>query len=153
MKLSEVLKKEAVLANLDAADKAEVLKELSYFTADNYPSLNEAKLYEALTAREKICSTALDEGVAIPHGKLSGINSIIAVFARKNDGVNFDSLDGNPTQLFMLLLSPENSSGDHINALARISKIFKNKVIRSKLLEANSKEEIYDILIEEDEKL
>ena len=153
MKLSEVLKKEAVLANLDAADKTEVLKELSSFTADYYSSLNEAKLLEVLTAREKICSTALDEGVAIPHGKLSGINGIIAVFARKKDGVNFDSLDGNPTQLFMLLLSPENSTGEHINALARISKIFKNKMTRSKLLEANSKEEIYDILIEEDEKL
>ena len=153
MKLSEVLKKEAVLANLDAADKTEVLKELSSFTADYYSSLNEAKLLEVLTAREKICSTALDEGVAIPHGKLSGINGIIAVFARKKDGVNFDSLDGNPTQLFMLLLSPENSTGEHINALARISKIFKNKMTRSKLLEANSKEEIYDILIEEDERL
>ena len=153
MKLSEVLNIETIVPELSSSNKPDILKELSSYISLKYSNVNENKIFETLLDRENICSTAVDEGVAIPHGKLSGLNNIITMVARKRDGVDFDSLDGNLTNLFILVLSPIDSSGQHINLLARISKIFKDQNLRAKLLEAETKEQIYEILIEEDEKL
>ena len=153
MKLSEVLNIETIVPELSSSNKPDILKELSSYISLKYSNVNENKIFETLLDRENICSTAVDEGVAIPHGKLSGLNNIITMVARKKDGVDFDSLDGNLTNLFILVLSPIDSSGQHINLLARISKIFKDQNLRAKLLEAETKEQIYEILIEEDEKL
>ncbi len=91
--------------------------------------------------------------MAIPHGKVSGISNIIAAFGRSVEGVDFDSLDGKPTHLFILLLAPETSSGIHLKLLARISRMFSNPQFRSRLMIAATEEELYHMIIEEDAKI
>lgn len=148
----DVLRKESVIPNLRSKTKLDVIKELSDRVSSIYPNVNKEALVSVLIEREKLCSTAVDVGVAIPHGKLSGISDIIVAFGRSLKGIDFESLDGNPTYLFILLIAPENSAGTHLKLLARISRLFKEKDFRSKLLKAQSQDEIYDIISEEDAK-
>ncbi|GIW46386.1 MAG: PTS fructose transporter subunit IIA [Deltaproteobacteria bacterium] len=152
MKIADVLKKESVIPYLRSKTKAEVIRELSEHVSSVSNNINTERLVEVLMERERLCSTAVDSGVAIPHGKLSGISNIITAFGRSIEGVDFESLDGNPTHLFILLLAPENSVGTHLKLLARFSKIFKSPEFRSKLMQAKSQDEIYELIIEEDAK-
>lgn len=148
-----MLEKENIIANLNSETKNGVIKELSDQISSTKPSIDSGELYEVLLKREKLCSTAMNSGVAIPHGKLSGLNNIVAGIARSKKGIEFDALDGEKTSIFILLVSPERSNNKHINLLARFSKIFKKAEIRKKILNAKSSDEIYEIIIEEDEKL
>ncbi|HSE83745.1 MAG TPA: PTS sugar transporter subunit IIA [Thermodesulfobacteriota bacterium] len=152
MKLVDALKKESIIPNLTSRNKVELIRELSERVTSVYPNMNTERVFNVLMEREKLCSTAVDEGVAIPHGKLSGISNVIAAFGRSKEGIDFDSLDGNPTHLFILLLAPENSAGMHIKLLAKISRVFKIRSFRSLLMEAKSRDEIYEIIAEEDDK-
>ena len=152
MEINDVLKKESVIPNLYSKTKSEVIRELSDKVATIYPNFNRENLISVLLEREKLCSTAVDEGVAIPHGKMSGISSIIVAFGRSIEGIDFESLDGNPTHLFILLIAPENSSGVHLKLLARISRIFKNPDFRSRITKAGSQDEIYELILQEDAK-
>jgi len=153
MKMSEVMERNTVIPHLKSEDKKHVIQELSDKVASEYPGINNEKLVELLLEREKLCSTALDAGVAIPHAKLSGISDIIIGFGRSIKGIDFDSLDSKTTHFFILLIAPENSTGRYIELLARISMIFKNADFRSRLMKAESREEIYENIISEDEKL
>lgn len=153
MKISEVLDRSSVIESLKSANKPEVIKELSQSLSKEHPGINNEKLIEALSEREKLCSTALDSGVAIPHAKLEGISDILVVFGRSEKGIDFDSLDRKPSHLFILLVSPENSAGTHIELLARISMVFKDSDFRARLMKAQSSEQIYESIISEDEKL
>jgi PTS system nitrogen regulatory IIA component len=152
MKIVDVLKKESVIPELHSKNKPEVVKELSQLVSSLYPNINTDRLFQILMEREKLCSTAVDSGVAIPHGKLGGISNIIAAFGRSVQGIDFESLDGNPSHLFILILAPENSSGAHLKLLARISKIFRIPEFRARLMEAKTQDEIYEIIAEEDAK-
>lgn len=152
LEINDVLKKESVIPNLYSKTKSEVIRELSDKVATIYPNFNRENLISVLLEREKLCSTAVDEGVAIPHGKMSGISSIIVAFGRSIEGIDFESLDGNPTHLFILLIAPENSSGVHLKLLARISRIFKNPDFRSRITKAGSQDEIYELILQEDAK-
>jgi PTS system nitrogen regulatory IIA component len=107
---------------------------------------------QALEDRERLNSTALGEGVAIPHGKLAGVKRVLAAFGRSSQGVDFSSLDGKPTHLFFLLVAPEDSAGAHLKALARISRLLKDQGFRAKLLRASDARELYRTIREEDEK-
>lgn len=151
--MSEVMERNTVIPHLKSEDKKHVIQELSDKVASEYPGINNEKLVELLLEREKLCSTALDAGVAIPHAKLSGISDIIIGFGRSIKGIDFDSLDSKTTHFFILLIAPENSTGRYIELLARISMIFKNADFRSRLMKAESREEIYENIISEDEKL
>lgn len=151
--IADVLRKESVMLNLKTKSKPEVIRELAELVTEQYPNLSRDNLVSVLLEREKLCSTAVDEGVAIPHGKISGLSNIIAAFGRSVEGVDFESLDGNPTHLFILLLAPESSSGIHLKLLARISRIFKNPEFRARLMEAQTEEGLYSIIIEEDAKI
>ena len=152
MKLTDVLKKEFIISDLLSNSKDDALKELSDYASKVSPNLNSETLNEILVERENLCSTAIDEGVAIPHGKLAGLPSIFVMFARSIKGIDFESLDGNPTHFFVLLIAPDNSAGDHIHLLARISKIFKEQEVRDKISDADTNTDIYEILLEEDAK-
>lgn len=152
LEINDVLKKESIIPNLYSKTKSEVIRELSEKVATIYPNFNRENLISVLLEREKLCSTAVDEGVAIPHGKMSGISSIIVAFGRSIEGIDFESLDGNPTHLFILLIAPENSSGVHLKLLARISRIFKNPDFRSRITKAASQDEIYELILQEDAK-
>lgn len=150
MKITELIKDSLIILNLQATSKQQVLEEISQFTADR-SNLNKIKILDVLKERENICSTALDEGVAVPHGKLPGINRIICTIARSSKGIDFDSLDEKPTHIFILMLSPENSSGLHIQALSVISRVFKNLNLREGILKANSEDEVYNLIIKEND--
>lgn len=152
MKISDFLKKESIIPLLSSKSKKEVLGELSELVASQYPSLNSESLVDTLQQREDLCSTALDSGVAIPHCKMSGLNTIIAAVGKSDQGVDFDSLDGKPSHLFILILAPDNSAGSHLKLLARISNVFKSPVFRQRIMNAETQEDMYDLIAEEDEK-
>lgn len=153
MKISDVLERETIIPDLQSRTKEDVVRELAENLASAHPGINDEKLIEVLMEREKLCSTAVDSGVAIPHAKLSGISDIIAGFGRSVEGIDYDSLDAELTHLFIILVAPETSIGAHIQLLARISKIFRNPELRAKLMTLETRDEIYDSIIMEDAKL
>ena len=152
MRIAEFLREDLVFPDLAASDKAGVLGELSAGLARAHPSLNAARLTEVLLEREKLGSTGIGEGVAIPHGKLPNLPGLLAAFARKKKGVEFASIDGKPTQLFFVLFAPENSAGLHLKALARISRLFKQQSFRQAILDAPGAADIWRLISEEDAK-
>jgi PTS system nitrogen regulatory IIA component len=151
MKLSDMLDEDHILVDLKAKDKKEVLEELSEVITGHDPSLEKSALVKVLLERERLGSTGIGDGVAIPHGKFQGIDQPIISFGRSRRGLDFDSMDGAPTYLFFLLVAPENSASIHLKALARIAKILKNSSFRKMLMEASSREEIYRTIIQNDE--
>lgn len=150
MRIEDILAPELVIATLGASTKAGVLDELASTVAAHHPDIDRARLIEALDERERLNSTALGEGVAIPHGKLPGLRRVFAAFGRSSGGVDFQSLDGKPTHLFFLLVAPEESAGAHLKALARISRLLKDDGFRTRLREAPDAEALYRIIREED---
>lgn len=152
MKIADVLERKTIITNLEAKSKPEVIEELAERISSVFTNINQERLVEVLMEREKLCSTAVDSGVAIPHAKLSGISNIIAGFGRSAAGIDFDSLDAKKTHLFIVVIAPENSTGSHIQLLARISKIFRNPELRAEIMECESQDDIYEAMIREDEK-
>ena len=152
MKISEILTKENIIKDLKSFDKESVLEELSNFLKDRGEIPNKENLLLSLLEREKLGSTGIGENVAIPHAKISDIDKIITVFARSQIGVEFESLDQKPVNFIYLILAPENSTGQHLKALARISRLFKNPSLRESVLRANAIDQIYSILVDEDSK-
>ena len=152
MRIAEFLREDLVFPDLASTDKAGVLGELCAGLARAWPSLPAAKLSETLLEREKLGSTGIGEGVAIPHGKLPGIPGLIAAFARSIKGVDFASIDGKPTHLFFVLFAPDNSAGLHLKALARISRLFKQPQFRQAILAADGAAGIFRLISEEDAK-
>jgi len=152
MKISEILTKENIIKDLKSFDKESVLEELSNFLKDRGEIPNKKNLLLSLIEREKLGSTGIGENVAIPHAKIRDIDKIITVFARSQIGVEFESLDQKPVNFIYLILAPENSTGQHLKALARISRLFKNPSLRESVLRANETDQIYSILVDEDSK-
>ena len=150
MKIEDILSEELVLSDLQGQSKSEVLVELAGAVERQHPELDGPRLVGALEDRERLNSTALGDGVAIPHGKLPGIRRVIAAFARSRAGVDFQSLDGKPTHLFFLLVAPEDSAGAHLKALARISRLLKDPAFRSRLLEAPDANALWATIRDED---
>lgn len=152
MKILDILQPENVVPHVSGKTKGEVLEELAAALAVTNPSVSKERLVEVLLEREKLGSTAIGEGIAIPHGKLPKIGTVLAAFARSREGVDFQSLDGGPTNLFFLLVAPEDASGAHLKALARVSRLLRDKDFRRRLLEAETREQIYEVIRQEDEK-
>src|SRR5262245_64387752 len=150
MKIEDILAADLVLSDLTARNKIDVLVELATAVARRHPELDRERLVQALEDRERLNSTALGEGVAIPHGKLSGIKRVFAAFARSKQGVDFHSLDGEPTHLFFLLVAPEDSAGAHLKALARISRLLKDDSFRTRLMQAPDATALYETIRQED---
>ena len=152
MRIAEFLREDLVFPDLASTDKPGVLGELCAGLARASPALDPVRLTETLLEREKLGSTGIGEGVAIPHGKLPGIPGLIAAFARSRKGVDFASIDGKPTYLFFVLFAPENSAGIHLKALARISRLFKQPQFRQSILAADGAAGIFKIISDEDAK-
>jgi PTS system nitrogen regulatory IIA component len=151
MKVTEFLSPNAVVAELRGTSKPEVLRELSERLAQAYGApLRADRVLEVLGEREKLASTGIGEGVAIPHGKMPGLARLYAAFGVSRAGLDFSSIDQRPTQLFFALVAPENSAGVHLKALARVSRLFRNAGLRDAILSAGSAEEIYRLISEED---
>ena len=152
MKITDILTADMVVPALRGRTKGDVIDELASVVAAGHPEIDRTRLVQALEDRERLNSTALGEGVAIPHGKLPGLQRVIAAFGRSLGGVDFQSLDQKPTHLFFLLVAPEDSAGAHLKALARISRLLKDEAFRRRLIEAGTANELYAIIREEDDR-
>jgi PTS system nitrogen regulatory IIA component len=152
MKITDILVRDASILDLTAAAKDDVLAELAGALATAEPALDRDGLLTVLREREALQSTGIGEGVAIPHGKVHGLDRLVATFARSRGGVDFESIDGQPTQLFFLLVVPEQSGGQHLKALARISRFFRDASFRERLIAADDLDEIFRAIEEEDAK-
>lgn len=150
MRVTDFLETEVVIPDIQAADKAGALEELVQRLAEHHQVGHAGRLLEVIQAREQVCSTAIGEGVAIPHGKVPGAKRVVAAFARSLKGIDFDAQDGQPTHLFFLLVAPENSTSEHLNALARVSRLIKDRALREKLMQAGSAEEIMQVIRDRD---
>jgi len=153
MKIVDLLNPSAIAANLKAKGKNEVLAELTDTLMQVENGLDRDEVIRVLQEREKLGSTGIGEGVAIPHGKLKNIGNLLISFGRSREGVDFDSMDGKPAHLFFLLIAPEESVGVHLKTLARISKLLKSQDVRKRLLDAETADEIFSVITEEEEKL
>ncbi len=150
MKLEDFLAKESVIAELHARGRDEALHELSKVLCKTDPVLQESEVYEIFQEREKLGSTGIGEGVAIPHGKSAHVKKMLVSFGRSSEGIDFASQDGEPTHLFFALLAPENAAGLHLKLLAKLSRILKNRSFREKLIQASTAEDLYQLLINEE---
>jgi len=156
MKILDILTSEALVAPaLQGVDKAAVLRELATHLARERAAdgIDADQLVEVLWERERLGSTAIGDGIAIPHGKLPGLQGVIGAFGCHPAGVDFDSLDGSPTHLLFLLVAPEDSVGQHLKALARVSRLLKDRAFRERLLAAPDRAALYALIRQEDEKL
>jgi nitrogen PTS system EIIA component len=151
MRLEQLLKPEYLNDDLQAKNKTEALAELSEMVLKDSPKLNKSQICDVLQQREKLGSTGIGDGVAIPHGKIGDLEEVVVAFGRSKKGVAFDSIDSKPVHLFFLLLAPENCTGQHLKTLAKISKMLKAGNFRRKLMEANSNSDLYKLIIERDE--
>jgi PTS system nitrogen regulatory IIA component len=152
MKITDILVRQASILDLKSTSKDDLLQEMATALAGAEPALEEKALLGVLREREALQSTGIGEGVAIPHGKVKALDHLVASFARSTQGVDFDSIDGQPTQLLFLLVVPEQSGGQHLKALARISRFFRDASFRAKLLGAEDLDEIFRAIEEEDAK-
>ena len=152
MRITDILSESLVIADLRGQTKEAVLRELAERLAAVYPQVGAAHLVDVLWEREGLGSTAIGDGIAIPHGKLPGLKSVLAAFGRHLQGVDFQSLDGKPSTLFFLLVAPEDSVGLHLKALARVSRLLKEPSFRQKLMAAADRSAVYETIRREDEK-
>ena len=151
MKIAEVLKKDFILEQLSSRTKGDVLKELADVVLSEQTDYHPGEAVNVLMEREKLGSTGIGDGIAIPHGKLNIVDDLAISFGRSKEGIDFKAMDGKPVYLFFLLLAPENAAGQHLKMLAKLSRMLKDATFRKNLLEAPSKEEIYRIILEKDD--
>ncbi|MBP7216807.1 MAG: PTS sugar transporter subunit IIA [Candidatus Omnitrophica bacterium] len=154
MKIADFLSKKAIVTDIKSTKKEEVIKELVdlLINSGEIEKKCRNKLIEGLMARESLGSTAIGQGIAIPHAKSDCVEKLIAAFGISKKGVDFDSLDGELAYIFFLLVAPQDSAGPHLKALARISRLLKDKYFRDSLRAASDDKAIVKIITEEDDK-
>jgi PTS system nitrogen regulatory IIA component len=154
MKIMDFLSKKAVITDLKSTKKEEVLRELvdALVKAGEIEKRHRNKLIGALMARETLGSTAIGQGVGIPHAKSDSVRRLVAAFGLSRKGVNFDSLDGELAYIFFLLLAPADSAGPHLKALARVSRLLKDKYFRDSLRQCQDDKSVIKIITQEDER-
>lgn len=150
MKLADVLLKDCIMPDLKAGDKRELLDEMATELCSRIEGIDRERLLEVLLEREKLGSTGIGHGVAIPHGKLKGVNGLVVAFGRSRKGLDFNAMDDKPVYLFFLIVAPENSTVVHLKTLASISRLLKDKAFRKRLKKAPDGEDIYRIIVEEE---
>jgi PTS system nitrogen regulatory IIA component len=151
MKITEMLKREFVLEQLKAGNKRDALAELAGVFAQGRIKVDSEAMLHVLLERERLGSTGIGDGIAIPHGKLPGLEEMVVSFGRSREGIAFEAMDGEPVHLFFLLMAPENSAGQHLKALAKISRMLKDSNFRKNLLEAKMHEDLFRIILEKDD--
>ncbi len=150
MKISDFLRRERIIPNLQSRDKKGVIEELSETVAGTTGAA-EKDVTKVLLEREQLGSTGVGGGIAIPHGKINSIDTIVMGIGMSDTGIEYDSLDNSPVFIFFLLLTSENSSGEHLKLLAQISKLLKNNQFKNNLKQAETPEEVLDVIHKVDE--
>lgn len=151
MSLLDILSAKSTLVGLKGHSKDEIIGELVDSLEVGAAIADRDKVLQAVLEREKIMSTGIGDGIAIPHGKSEAVSQLSAALGIHKRGVDFEALDGEPAFVFFLLVSPANVAGPHIKALARISRMLKNDSFKKRLIEAESSEEILGIIEEEEQ--
>jgi PTS system nitrogen regulatory IIA component len=151
MKLLDILPKKSIIPDLKGRTKKQVLEELIDGLLQEKPELDRERLMAVLLERERLGSTGIGDGIAIPHGKIRDLNQLILTFGKSVEGVDFESMDGKPVHLFFLLVAPENCTGIHLRALARIARLLKNALVRKRLVSVSTQDEIYAVIQQEDD--
>ena len=154
MQIMDFLSKKAIVMDIKSTKKEEVIKELvdALVNSGDIEKRSRNKLIDSLMARESLGSTAIGQGIAIPHAKSDCVDKLIAAFGLSKKGVDFDSLDGEPTHIFFLLVAPEDAAGPHLKALARISRMLKDKFLKDSLILAKDEKTMLNIIAKEDQK-
>jgi PTS system nitrogen regulatory IIA component len=150
MKILEVMPKEAILDDLKSQNKKGILEEL-VVPLVGITGMSQENLARVLMERERLGSTGIGGGIGIPHGKIKGLETLVLGFGLSRKGIDFESIDGQLTHIFFVLITPEDSTGLHLKLLARISRILKNDHFKDRLLNAADHQEIFEIIKEEDE--
>lgn len=146
MNLKKILTKDSILPELKADTKRGVIEEIAASMVSAGQFTNRADAVQALLAREEKMSTGMQNGIAIPHGKTDAVEQLVAAVAIHRKGVDFAAMDGKPSHIFIITLSPENRAGPHIQFLAEISKVLSRPELREKLLKAATTDEILNLL-------
>ncbi len=152
MKITDFLCCDAVAADLKSTTKKDLIEEMvtMMVEAGAFEKKNKAKIIDVLMAREALGSTAIGQGIAIPHGKTDCVDKLVAGLAISKKGIDFDALDGEPAYIFFLLAAPMDSAGPHLKALARVSRLLKDKYFRESLKSVKDKKEILELIARED---
>ncbi len=150
MELSDLLDSDSIVANLRATSKKQALQELARKAAD-VTGLDERKIFGVLMDRERLGTTGVGSGIAIPHGKLAELDQLYGIFARLEKPVDFQSIDDRPVDLIFVLLAPEEAGADHLKALARVSRLLRDHDVCDKLRGANETDALYAIMTEAQE--
>ena len=150
MKIVDILQPDDIIPSLAAVTKDGVLEELTAKLMERHPGLDRGELLSILHERERLGSTGIGDGIAIPHGKVKRMQGLALVFGRSLAGVDFSALDGRPAHLFLLLVAAEEAIGVHLKMLARISRILKDPAVRKGLLEARDAAGIFTIIQQRD---
>lgn len=150
MEIADLLSLQGVVDDLKAGSKKQALQELSTVAAA-LTDLHERMVFEVLLERERLGSTGVGAGVAIPHGKLAGLDHLTAVFARLHEPIEFEAIDERPVDLIFLLLAPESAGADHLKALARISRLLRDDGICERLRGADGADALYAVLTDPEE--
>lgn len=152
MKVVDFLRPDLVIAQLTATSKSDVLAEMARHLAQHQQGIDPEVLRRVLEEREMLASTAIGDGIAIPHGKLESVGQLVGALGRSVEGLEFDSIDGKPTHLVFMLVAPASSTGIHLKALARLSRLFRDAHFRQRLIEAADSPGMYRVITEEDAK-
>ncbi|WP_336488632.1 PTS IIA-like nitrogen regulatory protein PtsN [Methylobacterium nigriterrae] len=146
MSVLEFLDPNSVVPSLRARTKKQVLQDLSSQAARQLPALDDREVFETLLQRERLGSTGIGDGVAIPHGKLPGLDRLFGLVARLERPVDFEALDGQPVDIAFLLLAPEGAGADHLKALAQVARILREPGILERIRAARDASALYALL-------
>ncbi len=152
MRVVDFLRQDLIISALSGSTKADVLAEMSRHLAERQPGIDKDLLRKVLEERELLASTAIGDGIAIPHGKMDTVGQLVGALGRSVEGLEFDSIDGKPTHLVFMLVAPASSTGIHLKALARLSRLFRDALFRQRLIEAPDGAGMYKVITEEDAK-
>lgn len=147
MEIADLLAPEAVLASLKISGKKALLQEMAERAA-KLTGIPERRIFETLIERERLGSTGMGQGIAIPHGRIAGLSKIVGLFARLDTPIGYEAVDDQPVDLVFMLLAPEGAGADHLKALARVSRLLRNKQTCEKLRAASKPEVLYALLTE-----
>ena len=147
MEITDIITQAAVIPSLRATSKKQALQELAHRVQDLL-GLPERSVFDVLMERERLGTTGIGNGIAIPHGKPAGIEKLSGIFARLERPIDFESIDEQPVDLIFLLLAPESAGADHLKALARVSRLLRDKTVCDKLRTADSADALYAVLTE-----
>lgn len=147
MEIADLLETDSVVAKLPATSKKQALQELAKRAAQ-ITGLHERAIFDVLLERERLGTTGVGNGIAIPHGKLGDLNRMYGLFARLEKPIDFDSVDEQPVDLIFLLLAPEGAGADHLKALARVSRLLRDRKVCEKLRGSDDPDALYALLTE-----